>query len=105
MEEPKKEKPSQGIWSKFMSVTNWKKYPLVMTTMFLIVLWRTTSVTLENKIEELERSLNRCQEARTMDAKERTSQDRRVLDRYIDQSLQRSADRIIKPKIDSIGNL
>lgn len=76
-----------------------------MTIVLLIVIWRVTTNTLENKVESLQHLLNQCQEARTLDAKERTNQDRRILDRYIDQQLERSAEKIIQPKIDSISNL
>lgn len=87
------------------SARDWTKYPLGMTIVLLIVIWRVTTNTLENKVESLQQLLNKCQEARTLDAKERTDQDRRILDRYIDQQLERSAEKIIQPKIDSISNL
>jgi hypothetical protein len=105
VEEKRKKSIEGGIVNKLLSVNDWKKYPLVLTTMFLIVLWRVTAVTMENKINELQGELNRCQEARTADAKERTTDDRRILDRYIEQSLQRSTEKIIQPKLDSIHNL
>lgn len=104
MEQDSAEK-KRGGWGKLFSARDWTKYPLGMTIVLLIVIWRVTTNTLENKVESLQQLLNKCQEARTLDAKERTDQDRRILDRYIDQQLERSAEKIIQPKIDSISNL
>lgn len=101
-------KPSTSIFNKFFSVRDWTKYPLALTTMFLIFLWKATAISLEEseaRVQELQVQLNKCNEARTQDAKDRTEQDRRILDRYIEQSLQRSAEKILQPKIDSISNL
>lgn len=102
--ENREERKKTGI-SKLLSARDWTKYPLGMTIVLLIVIWRVTATTLENKVETLQQLLNRCQEARVIDAKERTEQDRRILDRYIDQRLEKSSERIIQPKIDSISNL
>lgn len=99
-----------NIFSTF-SAKNWQKYTLGTLVLFLIFLWRVTANEVEriqNRNEELNARLQKCNESRTLDAqgREAMSNERaKVLDEYVKEQLKKSADKYFQPKLDSLNKL
>jgi hypothetical protein len=108
-EEPKA--PATNITDSLLSPASWVKYGAFIMIPFCIVLWKAATMELDQekkKNTELQSQLNKCNEARTLDAQrreEKANERAERIDKFIDESMDASRQKYFQPKIDSLKNL